>query len=113
MLNEKRPLPVLKKDRLTAGDMLQIRKVAKHVYEKIFVQEVERDIDEDEMTRSANSQIEILCNEQILDPEYDLRTVKHLIWKKHNSIELYYRFRDLLLLTFYSCRLDQQFFWHK
>jgi len=31
--------------------MLQIRKVAKHVYEKIFVQDVDRDIDEDEMTR--------------------------------------------------------------
>merc|ERR1719394_1412214 len=81
--NEKRPLPILKKERLTAGDMLQIRKVAKHVYEKIFLEDSEMEVDEEEAILTANNQIEILCNEQSLDPDYDLRTVKHLIWKKH------------------------------
>ena len=50
MLNEKKPLPLLKKERLTAGDMLQIRKVAKHVYEKLLLQENEKEFDEDHLT---------------------------------------------------------------
>ena len=37
-----------KQERLTAGDMLQIRKVAKHVYEKIFLEDSEMEVDEEE-----------------------------------------------------------------
>lgn len=42
-----------KKDKLTAGDMLLIRKVAKHVFEKINVTENERnkELTEDELTK--------------------------------------------------------------
>ena len=41
----------------------------------------------------ANKQIEIYCGETSLDPELDLRTVKHMIWKKFTAIELQYRRR--------------------
>lgn len=91
--NIKKPLPILKKDKLTAGDMLLIRKVAKHVFEKINVLENERikEVAEDELTKMANQNIEIWCNETLLDPDFDLRTVKHLIWKRSVSIELFYK----------------------
>ena len=50
MLNEKKPLAILKKDQLSAGGMLQVRKVAKHVYEKLFVQDTDKELDEDYLT---------------------------------------------------------------
>ena len=50
VLNEKKPLAVLKKDQLSAGGMLQVRKVAKHVYEKLFVQDTDKELDEDYLT---------------------------------------------------------------
>ena len=54
--NEKKPLQILKKERLTAGDMLQVRKVAKHVYEKLFCQDItEKDYDEDHLTEVLRS----------------------------------------------------------
>ena len=48
--NEKKPLAILKKDQLSAGGMLQVRKVAKHVYEKLFVQDTDKELDEDYLT---------------------------------------------------------------
>jgi len=93
VLNEKKPLSILKKERLTAGDMLQVRKVAKHVYEKLFLNENDKEYDDDYLTDIANKQIEIYCGETSLDPELDLRTVKHMIWKKFTAIELQYRRR--------------------
>ena len=64
VLNEKKPLSILKKERLTAGDMLQVRKVAKHVYEKLFLNENDKEYDDDYLTdvspnsivRSTNSE---------------------------------------------------------
>ena len=50
VLNEKKPLSILKKERLTAGDMLQVRKVAKHVYEKLFLNENDKEYDDDYLT---------------------------------------------------------------
>jgi len=93
VLNEKKPLAVLKKDQLSAGGMLQVRKVAKHVYEKLFVQDTDKELDEDYLTEVANNQIEVYCGERLIDPELDLRTVKNLIWKKPGSIEFQYRRR--------------------
>jgi hypothetical protein len=92
--NEKKPLQILKKERLTAGDMLQVRKVAKHVYEKLFCQDIQdKDYDEDHLTEIANKTIEIVCIDRALDPNLDLRTVKFMIWKKFSTIELLYRRR--------------------
>ena len=54
VLNEKKPLAVLKKDQLSAGGMLQVRKVAKHVYEKLFVQDTDKELDEDYLTEVSD-----------------------------------------------------------
>lgn len=36
-------------------------------------------------------QIELTCNDQVLDPAMDLRTVKHFIWKSSADLTLHYR----------------------
>jgi len=92
-----------KKDRLSASDMLQVRKVIEHVYEKVIgqgsegnqmsngqVEKTETDKD-DEMSSVADEKVELLCNDQILDPNMDLRTVKHFIWKQGSDLTLQYR----------------------
>ncbi|XP_023217723.1 WD repeat-containing protein 48 [Centruroides vittatus] len=99
----------LRKERLSASDMLQVRKVIEHVYEKIMgagsdtgsqtasqsggsgnqeKQEPERD---DERTSIAEEKVELLCQDQILDPNMDLRTVRHFIWKSGGDLVLNYR----------------------
>ncbi|XP_057347987.1 WD repeat-containing protein 48 isoform X4 [Manis pentadactyla] len=94
----------LKKDRLSASDMLQVRKVMEHVYEKII------NLDNESQTTSSSSnekpgeqekeediavlaeeKIELLCQDQVLDPNMDLRTVKHFIWKSGGDLTLHYR----------------------
>ncbi|KAF7991219.1 hypothetical protein HCN44_002781 [Aphidius gifuensis] len=39
----------------------------------------------------AEEKVELLCNDQVLDPSMDLRTVKHFIWKNSADLTLYYR----------------------
>ena len=40
----------------------------------------------------AEERVELLCNDQVLDPNLDLRTVKEFIWKvKNNDLVLHYR----------------------
>ena len=40
----------------------------------------------------AEERVELLCNDQILDSNMDLRTVKEFIWKvKNNDLVLHYR----------------------
>lgn len=93
-----------KKDRLSANDMLQIRKVIEHVCEKIIGQNPVQDglpnATSDKLERSRDfengglqldDKVEILCNEQALDPNMDLRTVKHFIWKQGSDLVLQYR----------------------
>jgi len=58
VLNEKKPLSILKKERLTAGDMLQVRKVAKHVYEKLFLNENDKEYDDDYLTDVSPNSID-------------------------------------------------------
>ncbi|CAM9547553.1 WD repeat-containing protein 48 [Petromyzon marinus] len=94
----------LKKDRLSASDMLQVRKVMEHVYEKIINAETEsqtpnspnndktREMDkEEDIAALAEEKIELLCQDQVLDPNMDLRTVKHFIWKSGGDLTLHYR----------------------
>ncbi|XP_016099984.1 WD repeat-containing protein 48 [Sinocyclocheilus grahami] len=93
----------LKKDRLSASDMLQVRKVMEHVYEKIINLDSESQTggsaaekpseqkEEEEMAVLAEEKIELLCQDQVLDPNMDLRTVKHFIWKSGGDLTLHYR----------------------
>uniref|UniRef100_A0A6Q2WRA2 WD repeat-containing protein 48 n=1 Tax=Esox lucius TaxID=8010 RepID=A0A6Q2WRA2_ESOLU len=96
----------LKKDRLSASDMLQVRKVMEHVYEKIINLDTESqttasssaandkpgEMEKDEdMALMAEEKIELMCQDQVLDPNMDLRTVKHFIWKSGGDLTLHYR----------------------
>uniref|UniRef100_A0A8C1I3R3 WD repeat-containing protein 48 n=1 Tax=Cyprinus carpio carpio TaxID=630221 RepID=A0A8C1I3R3_CYPCA len=90
----------LKKDRLSASDMLQVRKVMEHVYEKIINIDTESQTTsssandklgeqekEEDVAVIAEEKIELMCLDQVLDANMDLRTVKHFIWK---SDAIYY-----------------------
>ncbi|XP_013370529.1 PREDICTED: WD repeat-containing protein 48 isoform X3 [Chinchilla lanigera] len=93
----------LKKDRLSASDMLQVRKVMEHVYEKIINLDNESQTTsssnnekpeqekEEDIAVLAEEKIELLCQDQVLDPNMDLRTVKHFIWKSGGDLTLHYR----------------------
>ncbi|GLV36077.1 uncharacterized protein CBL_01841 [Carabus blaptoides fortunei] len=85
-----------KPDRLVANDFIQCRKVAEHVLEKVLGDGNSNspggDADNVSPTTTASTeQVELLCNDQILDPAMDLRTVKHFIWKSTADLTLYYR----------------------
>ncbi|KAL4217901.1 WD repeat-containing protein 48 [Mactra antiquata] len=91
---------VMKKDRLSASDMIQVRKVIEHVYEKVLGQGSDAGSQApnqdkcDEMEESsvvAEEKVELLCNDQVLNPNMDLRTVKHFIWKQGGDPILNYR----------------------
>ena len=107
-----------KRERLIANDFLQIRKVIEHVYEKVMCagseagsqagsptqeshertghtqhQQHSRSASQGEGDSSslAEDRVELLCNDQILDPNLDLRTVKHFIWKSSSDLVLHYK----------------------
>ena len=97
-----------KRDRLIANDFLQIRKVIEHVYEKVMCGGSDAGSNAGSPTGEghggrggqttedsasvAEERVELLCNDQILDPNMDLRTVKEFIWKvKNNDLVLHYR----------------------
>uniref|UniRef100_T1JLA6 WD repeat-containing protein 48 homolog n=1 Tax=Strigamia maritima TaxID=126957 RepID=T1JLA6_STRMM len=91
-------LKSLRKDRLSASDMLQVRKVIEHVYEKIMgagsetgSQEKGEGDKEEAETSIAEEKVELLCMDQILDPNVDLRTVRHYVWKNSGDLVLNYR----------------------
>lgn len=48
-------------------------------------------VDRQETGSIAEDKVELLCNEQILDPGMDLRTVRHFIWKSTADLVLHYR----------------------
>ena len=50
----------------------------------------ETEKDED-VSSIADEKVELLCNDQLLDPGLDLRTVKHFIWKQGGDLTLHYR----------------------
>ncbi|XP_058951247.2 WD repeat-containing protein 48-like isoform X2 [Pocillopora verrucosa] len=96
----------LKRDRLSASDMLHVRKVIEHVYEKVVGNEnasnsgnhadkehagppTEEELEE--LLALAEARVELLCHEQVLDPSMDLRTVRHFIWKGGGDLVLQYR----------------------
>ncbi|XP_003380961.1 WD domain, G-beta repeat-containing domain protein [Trichinella spiralis] len=91
-------------DRLSASDMLQVRKVIEHVYEKILSTAVSTENSmnaNSEKSPGAQSQpsstpavlpsnleekIELYCQDQRLDPNMDLRTIKYFIWKQGGDL---------------------------
>ena len=102
----------LKKDRLIANDFIQIRKVAEHVCDKVLGagsdsgsvagtgntvsggspagDRTNTDSNADNSSL-AEEKVELLCNDQVLDPSMDLRTVRHFIWKSSADLTLHYR----------------------
>lgn len=96
---------VLDRDRLSASDMIQVRKVIEHVYEKVLGQGSDAgsqtansnqgggdaDREEPDLPSVAEEKVELLCNDQLLDACMDLRTVKHFIWKQTGDLTLHYR----------------------
>ena len=90
------------RDRLSATEMLQVRKVLEHVYEKILHAEDGggsgslRDpqshyLPPPPLPPNIETRLELYCHDQKLDPEMDLRTVKHFIWKQGGDLLLYYK----------------------
>ncbi|CAF4942027.1 unnamed protein product [Pieris macdunnoughi] len=83
-----------KKDRLVANDFIQCRKVAEHVVEKIIGG---GDVNgsgtakTEENSDAPEEKVELLCCDQVLDPNMDLRTVRHFIWKSNVEFTLHYR----------------------
>lgn len=94
-----KPDKMKKTDRLVANDFIQCRKVAEHILEKLLGGEGSISSpgagDGDTTTPANNSttvdQIELTCNNQVLDPSMDLRTVKYFIWKSSNDLTFYYK----------------------
>ena len=96
-----------KRERLVANDFLQIRKVIEHVYEKVMMcgggSESGSNAGsptggggggearEAETASIAEDKVELLCNDQVLDANLDLRTVKWLIWKSGSDLVLNYK----------------------
>lgn len=81
--NPKQP----KKDRLSATEMLQVKKVMEHVYEKVLGNGDGSSVP----LNLIHTKIEMYCNDQKLEPETDLRTVKHFYWKQSGELLLYYK----------------------
>lgn len=119
----------LKKDRLSASDMIPIRKVMEHVYEKVLC--IEEDSSQtstttptaspvttvethdssleskklpnaattvggrsdEDMLSTAVEKVELLCQEKVLQPHLDLRTVKYHIWKSGSDMIIHYRLK--------------------
>ena len=81
----------LRKDKLSASDMLQIRKVMEHVYQKMMLGTGDGGEQHADGGESADEKVELLCQEQMLDPAMDLRTVKHFVWKSGGELVIHYR----------------------
>ncbi|PAA61699.1 hypothetical protein BOX15_Mlig003646g2 [Macrostomum lignano] len=113
----------LRKDRLSANDMLQIRKVAEHVVEMWRTESLPPGAPPpplpyhqqqqqqppphstnqaassdaatgDQQQKPAEELVEILINDTVLDPNMDLRTAKHFYWKSGGDLVLFFRRRD-------------------
>lgn len=75
--------------------MLQVRKVLEHVYEKILHSTGDSNMGENlvppPIPANIESKLELYCHDQKLDPEMDLRTVKHFIFKQAGDLVLFYK----------------------
>ena len=88
-----------KRDRLTASDMIHVKKVMEHVYEKIVMADNgssssnndKPPMAPEELSELAENKIEIHCNDMLLDPKMDLRTIRYFIWKSSSDLVLQYK----------------------
>ena len=105
------------RDRLSASDMLTMRKVTEHVWEKILYAPTATDgggvansasadnvcwlidlidwliiiqTDPPSVPADVESRIELYCNEHRLEPTMDLRTVKHFLWKQSGDVLIHF-----------------------
>lgn len=97
-------------DRLIANEFIQCRKVCEHVLEKILGAEItpsgtaaansgnsnsqnnsQSDANSEGSQIPAEDKIELLCNDVVCDPNMDLRTVKHFIWKQSTDLTFHYK----------------------
>ncbi|CAG0888428.1 unnamed protein product [Cyprideis torosa] len=94
----------LKKDRLIANDFICVRKVAEHVWEKVLnvapplssvgsgtSGAAAGDMDSVKEEVNPTDKVEIICQEEVMDPSMDLRTVKHFFWRQPGDLLLEYR----------------------
>ncbi|OQR71479.1 WD repeat-containing protein 48-like [Tropilaelaps mercedesae] len=94
----------LRRERLSANDMLQVKKVIEHVYEKVIggqsgegsgggggPRESGGAGDPSPPPAPGQCQVELLCLDQVLEPNMDLRTVKHFMWKNAGDLVLHFR----------------------
>ncbi|XP_076823379.1 WD repeat-containing protein 48-like [Clavelina lepadiformis] len=101
--------------KLLANEMLTVAKVMDHVHEKIICanddtsqssnndnpaersEESPSVADATEVNKdsvaAADNKVELLCADQVLDPEYNLRTVKYVFWKSGSDMILHYRLK--------------------
>ncbi|RNA13989.1 WD repeat-containing 48 isoform X2 [Brachionus plicatilis] len=102
---------VINKERLSSIDLLQVKKLKEHVYSKILKLDQNSESNQNDSNNNnykntepddtngcqdalqqANRTIELLCSDQVLsDPEMNLRTIKHLIWKGTGDLTILYR----------------------
>ncbi|XP_054266691.1 WD repeat-containing protein 48-like [Macrosteles quadrilineatus] len=85
-----------KRDRLIANDFIQMHKVAEHVYEKVLGSDsgsvaVSPGMEDQDNGSLAEEKVELLCNDQVLDPNMDLRTVRQFIWKTSADLVLHFK----------------------
>lgn len=89
---------------MSASDMLQMRKVIEHVCQKMManVMDENSSVNQEPGTNAKGisspseqstypiDKVELYCNDQKLDDNLDLRTVKHYIWKSGGDLVLHY-----------------------
>ncbi|XP_055601483.1 WD repeat-containing protein 48 homolog isoform X2 [Uranotaenia lowii] len=96
-----------KKERLVANEFIQCRKVCEHVLDKVLGADLQptnstgnsnssqnnsqSDANSEGSQVPAEERIELLCNDVVCDPNMDLRTVRHFIWKQSSDLTFHYR----------------------
>nr|XP_002127032.1 WD repeat-containing protein 48 [Ciona intestinalis] len=107
-------------NKLSANDLLSMAKVMEHVHEKILcsddasqasanggssstadptenAEKTASDCSEDQAKAAvavSEHNLELLCSDMILNPDWNLRTVKFLIWKGKGDLILHYRLKN-------------------
>ncbi|XP_039438106.1 WD repeat-containing protein 48 homolog isoform X1 [Culex pipiens pallens] len=108
-------LDLINQERLIANEFIQCRKVCEHVLEKVLGADLpgggggggsstggggnsnssqnnsQSDANSEGSQVPAEERIELLCNDVICDPNMDLRTVRHFIWKQSSDLTFHYR----------------------
>ncbi|KAF2356186.1 Protein of unknown function DUF3337 [Trinorchestia longiramus] len=101
------------RDRLSANDFIQVRKVQEHVAEKVLNYGTNSNSDNSSNNNASSNaptptpnasgedkensllpedRVQLLCNDKVLDGNMDLRTVQHFIWgSSSQDLVLHYR----------------------